>query len=203
MLTIQPLKELNNTFQHKYQLQRLLKENQVMIPSDKETLLLLYGRGRNAHNTSVQSMQGRTVSPNNHALLESVSSRDKLYESEYGKRENYGSPTNPVGGKMLPISPELNYDSCRILSEGRASTENQENEHNFQNLRPKSSMSTFKNTRYFSMPRARERSKHSISSSRVGIPSYFKDAAELLVSRVLKQMKRHFDHLKRYSDGKL
>ena len=68
--------------------------------------------------------------------------------------------------------------------------------------KPKSALSGFKGKRYFSMPRIRDRSRHSVNSSRSGIPTYFKDAADLLTSRLLKQIHKSFNRIKEHAEGK-
>ena len=58
-----------------------------MLPNDKETLLLLYGRIKNRrskeNNYSMQKNRNnyRDMSPMQQVLLSSVNSRDKLYDS--------------------------------------------------------------------------------------------------------------------------
>ena len=165
-----------------------------MIPSDKETLRLLYGK-KKEQNSSVPGMRGRNLSPSQKFLLESISSLDKLQDSVYI------SPTSHNLKAENLISPELNYESHRFMSEGEGSPQ----EKKIKNIeimpKPKSALSKFQSHRYFSMPKARNRSKHSISSTRSGIPTYFKDAAKLLKSRLLKQIKKTFDTLHQFSNG--
>lgn len=117
------------------------------------------------------------------------------------RKERFASPINKDAGKTF-VSPELNYDSYRIMSEGRASNEKQEIEHVSSFGKPKSALSGVKNSRYFSVQRVTAK-KHDSSSSRLGFRSYFKDAAELLTSRISKQIRKYFNVLKNYSEGKL
>jgi hypothetical protein len=174
-----------------------------MLPNDKETLLLLYGKGRNEHDISVQSMRGRNLSPSQQILMDSISSRDRMYDSEYIVRDHYASPTHAMTQGQMPVSPEINYEHYRVMSEGRESIGEPKEIHNVQVLnKPRSALSGLKDKRYFSMPKARKRSRQSVSSSRSGIPTYFKDAAELLASRLIKQLRKNFDKLRLYSEGK-
>ena len=102
---------------------------------------------------------------------------------------------------MFTVSPEINYESYRLMSEGRSSTEKQDIDFHERFTKSKSALSGIKSKRYFSMPRDHKNSKNSISSSRTGIPSYFKDAAELLVSRIEKQLRKYFNIIKSHSYG--
>lgn len=174
-----------------------------MVPNDKETLVLLYGKGKKDTNTSMHSMRGRNFSPTQNFLMESITSRDRLHESELLPHDHFHSPSN-TRNEIIPISPEMHYENYRILSEGRKSGEDQKEMHNIEIInKPKSALSGLKSKRYFSMPRARNRSRHSINSSRSGIPTYFRDAAELLTSRILKQIKISFDRIKQHALGML
>jgi hypothetical protein len=83
-----------------------------MIPNDKDTLMLLYGTKKQNPNTSIQSMRGRNLNLHQQFLSESISSRDKLYESLYV------SPTTQKLRNEGAISPELNYENYRFMSEG-------------------------------------------------------------------------------------
>ena len=178
-----------------------------MLPNDKETLLLLYGRIKNRrskeNNYSMQKNRNnyRDMSPMQQVLLSSVNSRDKLYDSWRTQGYNFASPSNDFPGNKLLVSPEENYEGCRILSEERSSFENVEEISTFQ--KPKSALGLHSEKRYFSMPRVRQMNKHSRNNSKAKFPRYFRDAAELLVSRLNKQIKKSFDILRQNYDGKL
>ena len=158
-------------------------------------------KNKHEHETSQQSLRGRNFSPTNQLLLESITSKDRMFEYDARKREMFASPTNNIAGKMFTISPDLNYDNHRLMSEGRSSSEKNEIDYIERFNKSRSALSGIKGKRYFSMPRTHKNSKHSISSSRIGIPSYFKDAAELLLSRIEKQYRKYFNMLKTHCDG--
>jgi hypothetical protein len=85
----------------------------MMIPNDKDTLMLLYGSKKQNPNTSIQSMRGRNMNPHQQFLTESISSRDKLNESVI-----LAFPTTQKLRNEGVISPELNYENYRFMSEG-------------------------------------------------------------------------------------
>lgn len=169
-----------------------------MIPNDKDTLMLLYGSKNNNPNNSIHSMRGRNLSPSQQFLMESISSRERLHESVYI------SPTTQKLRNEGAISPELNYENYRFMSEGRASPHEGKDMHNIEmTKKPKSALGDASSKRHMSMPKIRTMSKHSMSNSRIGIPTYFKDAAELLISRLLRQVGKNFDIIKSFANGKL
>lgn len=171
-----------------------------MLPSDKETLLLLYGKLKEEKIRDAQSsdQRHRNLSPAQKFLLSSVSSRDKLFESSRHKHFNIASPTNENGSNNLLISPESYYDNYR--SEDRFSIENEENFD--MNNKSKSALGVHSDKRYFSMPRIRVQQVQNKSSEKKKIPRYFKDAAELLISRISKQIRKYFYAIRDYSNGK-
>lgn len=125
-----------------------------MIPNDKETLLLLYGKNRNDHNMSVQSM--RYLSPHQQALWDSVSSKENLFENENNLRKRrfdslsnlssfqprfqdhgegsqhqmFNSPN--MRESINAFSPNMNSDNYRIMSEGRNSAEERKDSSNIE-----------------------------------------------------------------------
>ncbi|CAI2361438.1 unnamed protein product [Moneuplotes crassus] len=189
------LKNRNKHFSKKWRMQRVLQENQAVIPKEKDSLKVLYEQ-RKANNASVNSMRGRNLSPSHQFLLESISSLDKLQESRAI------SPTSNQFRGENSISPEYILDSHKYTSEDEGSQDNNKKENLKIVPKPNSSLSRFQNTRFHGIQKKKHRSRKSICSQRSGIPTYFKDAAELLKSRILKQIKKHFVHLQKYSKEK-
>jgi len=161
----------------------LFKDNQITAPNDKDAHKLAYGKQKDQDN-SVGIMRGRNLSPSQQFLLESISSLDKLQDSVMVSPASYHLKSEN------PISPELGCENHRFMSEGSPGKTIDHKSENKLISKPKSSLSRLGGSRYFSMPKIRARSKLSRSNSRSGMPTYFKNAAELLKSRILKQIQK-------------
>ena len=171
-----------------------MKGNEVILPTDNETLHLLYGRNKSDPNMSIQSMRERHFSPHQQALYDSVSSKENFRNRsrQHNRSEQYIQNFNS------PKVKEVEYESYRIMSEERPETSNVEVIN-----RPLNALSELKNKRHFSLPRIRNiESTSKMSQSRTHIPTYFKDAAVLLASRIQKQIHKSFYIIREYSDCK-